>query len=633
MVCVSRSIRACVSGVNDMLLIRNLTLTATIGGQRFEALRDVSLEVQPGEVVGLVGESGAGKSMIGRVIAGLVPNNFAITRGRVEFDGIDMPSLSTRARRRLLGRHIAFIPQEPLTALDPVMTIGQSFAEHLALIGVPASERRARMLRHLGDVHLPQPDDMVRRYPHQLSGGQCQRVLIAMAFAANPALIVADEPTTALDVVSQANVLRLLREQQRQHRTAVLLVTHDLRLAAHVCDRIAVLYAGEVAEYGPAADVLSHARHPYTWALQHATPDVRGEARELPALPGQMPGLSALAALGGCRFSARCARRREACDSAVPPLGRVDDGHDVRCIAPMNEEAAEVASLDAVRLPVADLTAAPLLALENVGLRYSARRGVLGLGRVHTDAVSSVSLTIRPGEFVGIVGESGSGKSSIARMIVGAERPTSGRLMIDGHDRLTATREVVALQREQVQMIFQDPHSALNPRRSVYRLLTQAYEAAHAAANLEGHDRDARARELLRDVGLPADALERFPSQLSGGQKQRVNIGRALCAMPRLVVADEIVSGLDVSVQAQILNLLVELGRRHGIALLLISHDLSVVRYLCTRVLVMQRGQVVEEGPTEEVFANPRHAYTRLLVASVPPADASIPWPPAPVAA
>jgi peptide/nickel transport system ATP-binding protein len=301
---------------------------------------------------------------------------------------------------------------------------------------------------------------------------------------------------------------------------------------------------------------------------------------------------------------------------------------------------AEPAQGELLRHPVAAWSAspgaapeAPLIELQDVSLRYTARRGLLGQRRVHNDAVGGVSFKVRPGEFVGIVGESGSGKSSIARLIVGAETPTGGRLLIEGKDQARASPAVVALQREHVQMIFQDPHSALNPRRSVYRLLTQAYESDHLAGTLGRSPREHRAEELSRDVGLPPDALERFPSQLSGGQKQRVNIGRALCVMPRLVVADEIVSGLDVSVQAQILNLLIELGRRHGIALLLISHDLSVVRYLCSRVLVMQRGKVVEEGDTNAVFANPQHAYTRLLLASVPAADPSVAWPPVALAA
>jgi peptide/nickel transport system ATP-binding protein len=276
-----------------------------------------------------------------------------------------------------------------------------------------------------------------------------------------------------------------------------------------------------------------------------------------------------------------------------------------------------------------NISGTPLIELRDATLCYTARRGLFGQRKIRNFAVEGLSLTVQPGEFVGIVGESGSGKSSVAKLIVGAEALTGGMLLIEGRDRARADAEVRRLNREHVQMIFQDPHSALNPRRSVYRLLTQAYEADHAIAAMTAQPRNGRAQELLADVGLPRDMLPRFPGQLSGGQKQRVNIGRALCVMPRLIVADEIVSGLDVSVQAQILNLLIELGRRHGIALVLISHDLSVVRYLCSRVVVMQRGKVVEQGKTEQVFSDPQHAYTRLLLSSVPPADPTVPWPPA----
>ena len=623
-----------------MLSISNLTLTTRVDGKPVELLRDITLSVQRGKVLGLVGESGAGKSMIGRLIAGHTPPGFAVTQGRIDFDGKNLLSLGAREWRGLLGRRIAFIPQEPLTALYPVLTIGQTFDEHLMLLGIAASRRKDLIVAQLASVKLPHPEQMVRRYPHELSGGQCQRVLIAMAFVANPALIIADEPTTALDVVSQAHILTLLAEQQRQHETAVILITHDLRLAAHVCDDIAVLYAGEQVEYGPAADVLREPRHPYTWALHDATPDVHGVQRVLPMLGGQMPGLSALATLGGCRFAARCPTRNTTCEVGVRTLRESSPGHWVRCADTCEVAPHAVASVDDStsadgsanrRAPQGDPTAAPLVELRNVTLRYTARRGLLGQRHVHTDAVSQVSLKVQPGEFVGIVGESGSGKTSVARLIVGAENITAGELLIEGQDRAKATSTVQRLTREHVQMIFQDPHSALNPRRSVFRLLTQAYEVGHIPGALQRLPRQERASQLLRDVGLASDALERFPSQLSGGQKQRVNIGRALCVMPRLVVADEIVSGLDVSIQAQILNLLLERGREHGIALLLISHDLSVVRYLCSRVIVMQSGKIVEEGRTNEVFANPQHAYTRLLLASVPPADPAIAWPPVPV--
>ena len=617
-----------------MLSIDHLTLSTVIDGRQVDLIRELSVSLRRGMVLGLVGESGAGKSMIGRIIAGHIPAGFEVTGGRVLFDDKDLFSLDRKTRRALLGRRIAFISQEPLTALNPVLTIGQTFDEHLAHLGIASKVRRALMLRQLDAVHLPKPDDMLHRYPHELSGGQCQRVLIAMAFVANPALIVADEPTTALDVVSQVNVLRLLAEQRRQHETAMLLITHDLRLAAHICDDITVLYAGEQVEYGPAHEVLRRSRHPYTWALDQATPDVHGKPRQLSALSGQMPGVSALGSITGCRFASRCPQRMAACEAAPPASIESAPGHWVRCLTPRDvaSNSADGARESVVATwpaPDGGASATPLIELRDATLCYTARRGLLGQRKVRNFAVEGLSLTVQPGEFVGIVGESGSGKSSVAKLIVGAETLTGGVLLIEGQDRALADAEVRRLNREHVQMIFQDPHSALNPRRSVYRLLTQAYEADRAAAATTRQSRDGRAHELLADVGLPRDVLSRFPSQLSGGQKQRVNIGRALCAMPRLIVADEIVSGLDVSVQAQILNLLIELGRRHGIALVLISHDLSVVRYLCSRVVVMQRGKVVEQGKTEAVFSDPQHAYTRLLLSSVPPADPSVAWPPA----
>ncbi len=618
----------------SILSLINLTLTARTGSRPVDLLRDITLSVGSGKVLGLVGESGAGKSMIGRLIAGHVPPGFDVTGGRILFDGEELLALKPPARRKLLGRRIAFIPQEPLTALDPVLTIGQTFDEHLMLLGVPAGQRAAVIAQQLTSVYLPRPREMMLRYPHELSGGQCQRVLIAMAFAANPALLVADEPTTALDVVSQGHVLSLLRQQQQQHGTAVILITHDLRLAAHVCDNIVVLYAGEQVEYGPASEVFRAPRHPYTAALHDATPDVDGPRRLLPAVKGQMPGVSALADIRGCRFAERCPTRNPACADTPPPMRLAAPGHWVRCAARCELPHA-VAVIETHRpTQTADghesAATRALVELKDVTLRHTARRGLFGLRKAQVVAVDRVSFAVQPGEFVGIVGESGSGKSSVARLIVGAERATAGRILIDGHDRSDNNAVVQRLAREHVQMIFQDPHSALNPRRTVARLLTQAYEVEHTPGAIDRVGRRERALQLLQDVGLPGDCLERFPSQLSGGQKQRVNIGRALCVMPKLLVADEIVSGLDVSVQAQILNLLLELGRRHGIALLLISHDLSVVRYLCPRVLVMQAGRVVEQGPTEDVFANPRHAYTQLLIRSVPPADPAIPWPAVP---
>ncbi|MCA1325362.1 dipeptide ABC transporter ATP-binding protein [Herbaspirillum sp. alder98] len=610
-----------------VLAIRDLDLSARFNGRPVAALRQLELSLARGKVLGIVGESGAGKSMLARLISGLLPTGFAVSRGEMQFQGRDMLAMSPAQRRALLGREIAFIPQEPLTALNPLWTIFDSFSEHLARVAIPVAQRRRVALEALASVELPVPEQMLLRYPHQLSGGQCQRVLIAMAFASKPALLIADEPTTALDVVTQTRVMALLAEQQREHATAVVLITHDLRLAAHVCDEVAVMYAGDLVEVGPARAVLESPRHPYTRALKYATPDLVGPRRRLPVLKKQMPGLSALADISGCRFAARCPVADGGC--ATQLVARTDAvGHRVAC-----SETCETASLAmqediAPPAPAAVADSRPIAELQQASLTYVSRSGFFGRHKTSFTAVQPLDLQVYPGEFVGIVGESGSGKSSVARLLMGIEQPTDGRVRIAGEDLSHGTASALRHARQQVQLIFQDPQSALNPRRDVASLLTQALEAA-GLPPLAAAERVARAVAVRDDVGLPADTLSRFPSQLSGGQKQRVNIGRALCAAPQLIVADEIVSGLDVSVQAQVMNLLLDLRQERRIALLLISHDLAVVRYLCSRVLVMQKGVVVEQGPTEEVFTHPRHSYTRTLLASVPAESAGATWPPA----
>ena len=593
-----------------VLELDRLTLHATIEGRPVALLRDVSFTVEAGQTFGLVGESGAGKSMVGRLLSGLLPPGFAVGAGRLLFDGRDLATERPARRRALLGDRIAFIPQEPLTALDPVLTVGRQFAEHLAHRNVRGTAARENILRWFEAVHLPDPPALLRRYPHELSGGQCQRVLIAMAFSSEPRLIVADEPTTALDVVTQATVMRLLQEQQRLHGAAVVLITHDLHLAAQICDDVGVMYAGDLVERGPAQALLQDPLHPYTVGLRDSVPNVDGPRRVLPTLPDQMPGVRALGAMAGCRFAPRCPVRDASCAAALPAWHAPEPGRFVRC-SPACLRAAYAPPADISFAPA--VTGAPVLELAHVSLSYRMRTG---LSTRQVDAVRGVSLTVGAGEFVGLVGESGSGKSSVARLVMGLERPTSGRVLLDGQDPHAAGRDAARVLRRDIQFAFQDPQSALNPRRTVLSLVTQALEApGRGSGSVARHE---RAIELLRQTGLPEDCLARVPSQLSGGQKQRVNIARALCITPRLLIADEIVSGLDVSVQAQILNLLLQIGRDLGIGLLLISHDLAVVRYVCTRVAVMHRGVIVETGPTERVFSAPGHAYTRALLDAVP---------------
>ncbi|MGE5146630.1 MAG: dipeptide ABC transporter ATP-binding protein [Candidatus Eiseniibacteriota bacterium] len=607
-----------------VLAAKNLTLTARIGGRDVEALRDINFTLEAGRVLGLVGESGAGKSMIGRVVAGLLPSIFRVGAGALEFRGTDLVTLPQEQHRALLGKDIAFIPQEPMTALNPVLTIGQQFSEHLKRLG-HASERARRAIaaETMSAVRLPDPMALLHRYPHQLSGGMCQRVLTAMAFASDPALLIADEPTTALDVMTQGRIVQLLKQMQETHRTAVLFITHDLRLATQICDDIMVLYAGEPVEYGPAKTVFSEPRHPYTRALQLANPPLSGERRRLVNLPEHMPGLGGFAALKGCRFAPRCPVADPACAAAVPGVTPVGAGHWVRC-SPVcaTQFEGRLGSELAPPAPSGDGTRKVLLDVDHVSKAFPG--GGFFKKRAPTLAVDDVTFQIRAGEFLGVVGESGSGKSTVAKLILGLETPSSGSVLVDGRD----TRDTAAISRAAriatVQMVFQDPQSALNPRRMVTSLVTQAMEAGRRSTPWP--ERLSRARALFGETGLAPDTGTRFPAQLSGGQRQRVNIARALCSAPKVLVADEIVSGLDVSVQAQILNLLLKLRDDLDIALVFISHDLSVVRYLCSHVLVMHRGKVVERGETERVFRAPEHPYTRALVDAVPPDDPNAPW-------
>ncbi len=590
-----------------LLAIEGLTIGAHVGGRQVAAVRDLSLDLEAGRILGVVGESGAGKSMIGRAIAGALPPSFSIDAGRILLDGEDLARAAPSRMRALRGQAIGFVPQEPMAALNPVMSVGAQFSEHLGRLGIPRRDRARQAAAMLAAVHLPDPQTLLRRYPHELSGGMCQRVLIAMAFAGRPRLVVADEPTTALDVTIQARIAGLIAEMQRRDGTAMLFITHDLRLAARICDEVLVLYAGQAVERGPGTMLLRRPAHPYTRSLQLAAPAMAGPPRALQALPDRMPGLIALADMRGCRFSARC------------PVGSADCAQDepqaaargtVACLHP--ERTAAIAPTAAAPRPP-PAPGAPVLVLDGLARRYG-----------HVDAVLDASFAIGAGEFVGLVGESGSGKSTIARLVMGLVPPSAGRIVLGGRDVTAGRRADRRHRADWAQMVFQDPQSALNPGRRVATIATQAMEAAGRPRA----ERQLRAATLLQEVGLAAEIGARLPAQLSGGQRQRVNIARALCTVPRLLIADEIVSGLDVSIQAQLLDLLARLRQERGVALLLISHDLSVVRHLCERVLVMHRGVIVEEGRTEAVFAQPSHPYTRRLLAAVPPDDPTLPWQP-----
>jgi peptide/nickel transport system ATP-binding protein len=603
------------------LQAKNLTLGTNVGGLVVPAIRDLSFDLAPGKILGLVGESGAGKTMIGRAIAQLLPPGFAVTSGALEFEGEDLVRMAPARRRTLLGRAIAFIPQAPMTALNPVQTIGTQFDEHLSRLGEDSrGARRDRALTMLAAARLPNAGELLAQYPHQLSGGMCQRVLIALAFASNPRLVIADEPTTALDVTMHPPILRLIAEMQRRHGTAVIFITHDLRLAAQLCDDVIVMYAGRAVESGPARAVLSTPAHPYTRCLQLANPSMRAERRALYVMPDQMPSLWQLRDMPGCHFAPRCPLATEECRFGEPPTIAVAPGRAAACI---HVGAAQDIGATGEAVPMPTVSERPVLRVEDLQKRYEIGGGLFGDARTVT-AVKGASFSIAENEFVALVGESGSGKSTIARLLAGLEEPSGGRVLLNDEDLTGASLRNRERRAESVQMVFQDPQSALNPRRRVASIVTQAMEAGSRHANW--NERLARTRELLAEVGMPPDIGARLPGQLSGGQRQRINIARALCNIPKILVADEIVSGLDVSIQAQLLNLLARLRAELGFAMLFISHDLSVVRHLCSRVMVMYRGEIVEQGSVEMVFADPQHAHTRALLSSVPPDEPSERW-------
>jgi peptide/nickel transport system ATP-binding protein len=602
------------------LQAKELTVGARIDGATVPAIRALSFDLPPGQILGLVGESGAGKSMLGRAIAQLLPAGFAITSGSLLFEGDDLVRMARDKRRALLGRAIAFIPQAPMSSLNPVRTIGAQFDEHLARLGESnRGERRDRAVAMLTAAKLPRAAALLDQYPHQLSGGMCQRVLIALAFSSNPRLVVADEPTTALDVTTHPPILKLIADMQREHGTAVIFITHDLRLAAQLCDRIIVMYAGRAVESGPARAVLSTPAHPYTRCLQLANPSMRAERRALYVMPEQMPSLRQLKTLSGCHFAPRCPLVTDDCRSTEPAMISVAADHGAACI---RATATPTIATTARGGAVATASERPLLQVEGLQKLYAVGGALLSGART-VAAVKQASFSIADNEFVALVGESGSGKSTVAKMLVGLEPPTAGKILLNGED-LTAPSRDAALRAASVRMVFQDPQSALNPRRRVASIVTQAMEAGSRHASWD--ERLARTRQLLAEVGLAADFATRLPGQLSGGQRQRINIARALCTLPKILVADEIVSGLDVSIQAQLLSLLARLRAELGFAMLFISHDLSVVRHLCSRVLVMYGGEIVEQGPVETVFGNPQHPHTRALMSSVPPDDPQVRW-------
>jgi peptide/nickel transport system ATP-binding protein len=589
------------------------------------AVDGVSFSVAQGEALGIVGESGSGKSMTAYSIMGLLPPGGSVVGGRVEFDGIDLTSLTPRELRAVRGNQVGMVFQDPLTAINPTMTIGAQIAEPLILHRpeMKPKQVRERVLETMHIVGIPGGADRLRTFPHQLSGGLRQRVAIAIALACQPKLLIADEPTTALDVTIQRQILDLIDKLRAELGMAVILVTHDLGVIAGHTDRVAVMYGGQIVETATTREIFQRAEHRYTEGLFAALPEraVDLEAPLIP-IPGSPPDLSG--ALRGCRFAARCRFVTEACTSADPPVIAVSAGHAHRCIHPVSTkaEATVPITVAAALAPPAQVRATEgvpaLVEVTDVYKEYTVRGAGLVASKQKLSAISGVSLRIERGETFGLVGESGCGKSTLARIVTALERPDRGTVRIDGSDLFGAGARELRRRRRDVQLMFQDPAAAMDPRLRAMGILREPFEVQRVGS---GAERRAVIGELLDQVGLPRRFAERFPHELSGGQRQRLALARSLALRPQLVVADEPVSALDVSVQAQILNLMKDLQRDRGLGYLFVSHDLSVVRYMATTIGVMYLGKMVETGPSERVYQTPAHPYTRALIDSVPVAE------------
>ena len=527
-----------------LLKLENLSVALPAWADRERAVSDLSLELRRNEIVCVVGESGSGKSVLARAIMGLLPApHVRVTGGHVAFDGEDLLAADPERMRGIRGARIAMIFQEPMTALNPLMTIGRQIDEILEIhLRLTRRQRRARIVALLEEVHLADPERIMGAYPHEVSGGQRQRAMIAMALILEPAILIADEPTTALDVTTQAQILALIKELQRKHQTGVLFITHDFGVVAEIADRVAVMQHGVLVELGAAAQVLNAPRHAYTKSL-------------IAAVPGLAPR------------------------------------------------------------PRREMDTAPVL-LEVSGMTKTFGSGATWLSRgdrrVH--AVKSVALSVQRGRTLGLVGESGSGKSTLARCIIRLIEPDAGTVRLGDVKLSGLTRRQLRPHRKHIQMVFQDPFGSLNPRQTVVQLIAQG-PITHGVAEAEAL---AIARELLQLVRLDPAAANRFPHEFSGGQRQRIGIARALALKPVLLVADEPVSALDVSVQAQVLQLLADIRDRLELTMLFITHDLRVAAQVCDEIAVMRQGEIVETGPTAAVFSNPQHAYTRELLAAVP---------------
>jgi peptide/nickel transport system ATP-binding protein len=605
---------------SPILDIENLSVQFRSSHGLVRAVENVGYTVYPGEMVAIVGESGSGKSVSALTVMRLLAQTAEITSGTVMFDGRDLLKLDDEEMRKVRGHHVSMIFQEPMTSLNPVLRIGLQIMEPLFIhLGMTEEAAKARAVELLTLVGITDPESRLEQYPHQLSGGMRQRVMIAIGLACNPKLLIADEPTTALDVTIQAQILELMKDLSRRLGIAVVIITHNLGIVARYADRVNVMYAARIVESGTAEDVFGNPRHPYARGLLSAVPRLdRGRAMRLQTIEGAPPNL--LKPPEGCRFRPRCPFAIDKC-IVSPPLVEVEQGHRAACHRSMELDKLAAAVADGHETIGASVTGGgPILQLQGVTKFFPISSGWFQPKKL-VRAVNKVTLEIAPGETLGLVGESGCGKSTLGRVVLRLDDPTDGKILFEGADLANAGTDEMLAVRKKMQVIFQDPFSSLNPRMTVGDIIGEPMHVHKILPNEKIHDRVA---ELLSLVGLHGYMADRYPHQLSGGQRQRVGIARALSVNPKFIVCDEAVSALDVSIQGQVINLLESLQQKLGLSYLFIAHDLAVVRHISHKVAVMYLGKIVEYAPADELFANPKHPYTKALLAAAPIPDPAI---------
>ncbi len=621
--------------MTNVLEVEDLRTEFHLRSANVGAVDGVSFSVAEGECVGIVGESGCGKSTLGLSVMKLLPGVGHIVRGSILVNGSDIVPMNERQMRNLRGNEVAMIFQDPMTSLNPTMTIGKQIAEGVRLHrSVTRAQARDRALEVLTLVGMPRPAERLDYYPHQLSGGLRQRVMIALALANEPKLLIADEPTTALDVTIQAQILNLLDDLRSRLHMAIILITHDMGVIAGRTDRVIVMYAGKIAEAARTEELFAHMQHPYSSALLQSIPKLEQDSTQrLYTIPGLPPDLSGQ--LTNCRFSPRCPYATERCLNEEPQLSPLEANHDhlFACYHPVGtegdrpvlviSETERAEALARAETRMVDLAGRPpILEIDHLVKEFPVTSGAIVQRKVGTvKAVSDVTFSIRQGETFGLVGESGCGKTTIGRLIVGLERPNSGEIRFEGRDVTKLHGSELRHQRRDMQLMFQDPYASLDPRMRVGSILREPLVVQSIGSRAEQVE---RVRSLLSEVGLSPKAFDLYPHEFSGGQRQRIGFARALTLNPKLIVADEPVSALDVSIQAQILNLMKALQEHHKLSYIVISHDLAVVKYLADRIGVMYLGKLVEVGPAQSIYELAAHPYTRGLIDTIPVAEPTL---------